>query len=123
MHNETLDSYFAAVNSENWDLMAQLWTDDARLDAVGFEPIFGKDEILAYYPKILASYPQHLDTPTRTISSGSTHVVEIHFTGRIDTGAAIEFDAIDVFDLDGAKINRLSTWYDSKRVARMVKPH
>ena len=48
--------------------------------------------------------------------------VEIHFTGRLENGAPIEFDAIDVFDLDDdGRIVKLTSWYDSHAVRKTLR--
>ena len=120
--DDIVDKYFASVNSEDWELMARLWHADARIDAVGFRaPIVGRDAIVAYFPKVLAGYSEHVDTPTRTLAAGNTRVVEIHFEGRLHNGVDVRFEALDVFDFTDGLISRLSTWYDTKRVARLVR--
>jgi predicted ester cyclase len=48
-------------------------------------------------------------------------VVEVAFTGRTTAGRPVAFDAIDVFDLAGEWIRRLSTWYDTAAVRRQVQ--
>ena len=48
--------------------------------------------------------------------------VEIHFTGRLENGAPIEFDAVDVFDLDDeGRIVKLTSWYDSHAVRKTLR--
>ena len=47
------------------------------------------------------------------MADGSTAVVEVSFTGRTTDGRPVAFDAIDVFDLAGPRIRRLSTWYET----------
>lgn len=116
-----IDDYFRSVNTEDWTLMAGLWNADGRLQAVGFPLIAGRDDVVAYYPRVLAGYPEHVDTPTRVITAGDTVVVEIDFTGRLADGREIAFSAVDVFDLAGGRIQRLSTWYDSHRVITQLR--
>lgn len=120
MSANLLKRYFTSANTEDWAMMAELWTDDCVLSAVGFRPIVGKPAVLQYFPRVLAGYAEHVDTPTRVITSGDVHVVEIHFLGRLHSGVAVEFEAVDVFDLVDGRIAKLSTWYDSKRVAQLV---
>ena len=65
----------------------------------------------------------HHDEPIRVVVAGTVVLVEIHFSGRTPAGDPVEFDAVDVFDLtdDGTRIARLSTWYDTAAVGRMVR--
>lgn len=118
---DPVGAYFDAVNAEDWDTLALLWEPDAELSAVGARPRHGREEILAYYPKILSGYAEHLDAPVRRITEGSTVVVEIRFTGRTTSGRLIAFDAVDVFDLAASRIRKLSIWYDLSAVSRQAR--
>lgn len=118
---DPVGAYFAAVNAEDWTAMAGLWDPGAELTATGARPRHGREEILAYYPKVLAGYAEHEDRPGRRITDGSTVVVEVRFTGRTTEGRPVTFDAVDVFDLAGSRIVKLSTWYDTAAVNRQVR--
>lgn len=117
---DTVTAYFAAVNAEDWAALADLWEPDAELVATGARPRHGREDIMAFYPRVLAGYGEHEDRPVRRIKDGSTVVVEVSFTGRTTAGRPVAFDAIDVFDLAGPRIRRLSTWYDTAAVRRQV---
>jgi hypothetical protein len=85
---DPVGAYFAAVNAEDWTAMAGLWDPGAELTATGARPRHGREEILAYYPKVLAGYAEHEDRPGRRITDGRTVVVEVRFTGRTTRGPA-----------------------------------
>lgn len=118
-----VDRYFAAVNAEDWDAIRELFAPDAQLRSVGAPTRTGRDEIAAHFPQVLAALPVHHDEVTRVAVAGTVVTVEIHFSGRTAEGRTVEFDAVDVFDLDesGTTIVRLSTWYDTAAVARQVR--
>jgi ketosteroid isomerase-like protein len=117
----TLDAYFAGINDERYDDVGALFAPDGVLIAAGTPPRRGA-EIPAYFAAALRPYPQHRDDATRTILSGSTATVEIHFTGRHANGGTMEFDAVDVFDVDErGDIVRLTSWYDSHAVRRRLR--
>ncbi len=109
---ETIRSFFAALNGEDWTRMASLWADDAELRAVGARPRRGRDDIMTYYHGLFGPWPQHEDRPTRVIAAGGVVVVEVRFAGVTPGGKRLEFDAVDVFDLAGGEIARMSSWYD-----------
>jgi len=113
-------AYFAAVNAEDWAALAALWEPDAELVAAGARPRHGREAIVAYYPRVLGGYAEHEDRPVRYIRDGSTVVVEVSLTGCTTSGRPVAFDAVDVFDLAGPRIRRLSTWYDTASVRRQV---
>ncbi|MFY9926569.1 MAG: nuclear transport factor 2 family protein [Streptosporangiaceae bacterium] len=120
---DVIGAYFGAVNAEDWAALAELWEPDAELVATGARPRRGREDVLAYYPRVLAGYAPHLDKPGRRITEGSAVVVEVSFTGVTGDGRAVAFDAVDVFDLtpDLVRIRRLSTWYDTAAVLRQVR--
>jgi ketosteroid isomerase-like protein len=114
-----LDAYFNGLNTEDWRALEELMCDDAELDAPGALRR-GAPAVASYFRDALAPYPQHLDEPGRRVIEGSTALVEIHFVGRMATGAPMEFDAVDVFDLRDGRIARLTSWYDSHEVRRAL---
>ncbi|MEJ2885035.1 nuclear transport factor 2 family protein [Actinomycetospora aeridis] len=119
-----VERYFAAVNDEDWAAIREVFAPGAVLRTVGAPTRHGRDEIAAHFPKVLAALPVHHDEVTRVAVAGTVVTVEIHFSGRTSSGAPVEFDAVDVFDLDGTgtTIEKLSTWYDTAAVARQVRP-
>ena len=118
----TIHAYFEGINAERYDRVAALFAADGVLIAPGIEPRRGAAEIEEYFRSALRLYPEHHDDPTRTIVAGSTATVEIHFTGALESGARMEFDAVDVFDLDDqGRIARLSSWYNSHAVRSQLR--
>jgi ketosteroid isomerase-like protein len=121
-HAPALAAYFDGINGEDYAAVAALFAPDGELIAPGTEPRRGPAAIAEYFAAALRPYPEHLDDPTRFIHAGDTVTVEIHFTGRMASGAPLEFDAVDVFDFgaDGL-IRRLSSWYDSYAVRAQLR--
>ena len=113
--------YFDCVNNDRWDEFRELWHPDCTTTPVDGEQRHGVEEVLALYPLILAPFPAHRDEPTRVLVAGDSATVEIHFTGSMPDGRVVEFDALDVFDLEDGLIRRLRYWYDpAPIVAQMV---
>lgn len=120
MPEEVTAAYFAGVNEERFDDVAALFGPGGVLIAPGTEPRSGA-EIALYFVAALAPYPIHRDEARRIVVAGSTVTVEVHFSGELASGAGLEFDALDVFDLDAeGRIARLTSWYDSHLVRRML---
>ena len=118
----TVQAYFDGINDERYDDVGALFAPDGVMIAPGIEPKTGPEEVATYFGSALRLYPQHYDDPTRIIEAGSTVTVEIHFTGRLENGEPMEFDAIDVFDLDDeGRISKLSSWYDSHAVRKALR--
>lgn len=114
--------YFAAVNDRRFDDMPPLFAEDVELRPVGAPPRRGREEVAAYYPRILAGFAEGFDDARRFhVTDHGVVTVEISFTGRTHEGREVAFDAIDLFEIDeDGRIARLGLWYDSLDVARQV---
>jgi ketosteroid isomerase-like protein len=118
----TVRAYFDGINAERYEDVGALFAPDGELVAPGISPLRGPEAVSSYFGAALRLYPEHFDDATRVIAAGTTVTVEIHFTGKLENGEPIEFDAVDVFDLDAeGRIVRLSSWYDSHAVRRAVR--
>lgn len=117
-----LSAYFDGINSERYGEVGALFAPDGVLKAPGSDWRRGPKEVETYFTAALGPYPEHLDTPTRILISGSTATVEIHYKGALASGAEIEFDAVDVFDFDDdGLVTRLTSWYDSHDVRSRLR--
>jgi ketosteroid isomerase-like protein len=115
-----VSTYFDAVNSENWESLRSVWSDDVVVLAVGARPRSGIEDVMGLYTKMFDHWPQHNDIAGRTLVDGNTVTVEVHFVGTTDDGRELEFDAVDVIDIEGGKIKRLTNWYDTSKVRAMI---
>lgn len=115
-----VETYFELLNGDALAELAALFAEDAELVAPGAGIRRGRERIESYYRSALAPYPEHLDLPTRVLVSGSSATVEIRFEGRLANGQRLAFDAVDVFDVRGGEIARLTSWYDSSAVRRSL---
>lgn len=116
-----VEAYFAALNSDRFDDLAAVFADDVEIVTTGAPPVRGRDAALAHFPRVLAGYGTHDDAVTRWIEAGDTVVCEVAFSGTLTDGRPVTFDALDVFDTDGARITRVSTWFDTRSVTRQVR--
>ncbi|GIU93482.1 MAG: hypothetical protein KatS3mg011_2388 [Acidimicrobiia bacterium] len=85
----SFSDYFDAINREDWDKLASLWVEDAELRVVGARPRKGRDDVLGYYPRALALYPEHHDDPYRISVAGEVVTVEIAFRGKTADGKEV----------------------------------
>ena len=117
---ETVKSYFTALNTEDWDLMASVLHPELDLIPSGSRPRIGADKAIAMFQKIFERFPFHQDNPTRFICDGNTVVVEISFAGATQDSQEVSFDAVDIFDVADGRIYRLSQWFDTAALAAML---
>lgn len=118
---EAIRRYFADVNGEDWDDFRGIWCEDAEIDVVGGMRFRGLDEIMAYYPRVLAGFPIHHDDPYGIHVSGDVVTVEIAFAGETTAGVKAAWEAVDVFHLVGGQVKRLTTWYDMCEVVAFLR--
>ena len=118
---ETVKDYFTALNTEDWELMASVLDPELDLVPSGSRPRTGSDKAIAMFQKIFERFPVHQDNPTRFICDNSTVVVEITFKGATQDGREFSFDAVDIFDVRGGRICRLSQWFDTAALAAMLQ--
>ena len=118
---DTVKDYFAALNTEDWDLMASVLHPELDLIPSGSRPRIGSDKAIAMFQKIFERFPVHQDNPTRFLEAGSTVVVEISFAGATQDGQEVAFDAVDIFDVQDGRICRLSQWFDTAALAAMLQ--
>jgi ketosteroid isomerase-like protein len=116
--------YFAAVNVDRFDALADLFADTIVIEMGSAPPRHGIADALAYYPKALADIPVHEDDPVSVMSSadGRRVAVEIAFSGTTGDGRPVKFTAVDLFDLDDTgRIVRLRSIYDTNTVREQLR--
>jgi ketosteroid isomerase-like protein len=107
-----VERYFECLNAGDFEGLRSVFREDASLQAVGARPRNGLDEIVAYFPRIFGAWTEHRDEPTRVLVCGDTVTAEVRFTGTTPSGKSVEFDAVDVIDIEDGRIKRLTNWYD-----------
>lgn len=117
---EAIGAYFRGINDEDWNSFRTLWAEDATVLAVGARPRHGVDDLMSLYTKMFERWTKHLDVPGRTLVDGNTVTVEVHFVGTTEDGRELEFDAVDVIDLEDGRIKKLTNWYDTSKVRAMI---
>jgi ketosteroid isomerase-like protein len=113
-------TYFDSLNGEDWDSLRTIWAEDTAVVAVGARPRHGVDDAMNLYMNIFKHWSRHLDIPGRTLIDGDTAVVEVHFVGTTKDGRDVEFDAVDVIDIEDGRVKKLTTWYDTAKVLALI---
>jgi ketosteroid isomerase-like protein len=119
---DVAERYFRCLDTEDWSAMAELWTPEAQLRAVGARPRNDRDGIIEYFSKLFDPWPTHRDHPDRLIVSEAdqTVIAEVTFTGTTADGREVRFAAVDVFDFADGRIRKLTNWYDIDYARRMI---
>ncbi|CAN5210289.1 hypothetical protein BH09ACT6_BH09ACT6_05610 [soil metagenome] len=117
---QLIGRYFAAINSDDWDEVRQVYAEDGVYQGSGGKPQQGIDSIVAYYPKLFSAWSVHTDTPTTiTIGSGTARA-DVVFTGTTRDGRDVRFDAVDDFVLRGERLASVTTTYDLDAVRALM---
>ena len=114
------ERYFACLNADDWDGMRELWHPDGEWKAPGTPRRHGIDEVIGYYKRCFAPWPQHSDVPRRILVDGDVVVAEVEFRGVTTDGREISFDGLDVMDVRDGKIAKISNWYDIDYVRKAL---
>jgi ketosteroid isomerase-like protein len=117
---QVVRDYFEFANTEQWDRLATVFTEDATYRTPGARPRSGREDVAAFYPKAFSAWAQHQDTPGELIVDGDRVACEITFTGTTHGGTYVTFDCVDIFQLRDGKIATLSTWYDLDPVRKAM---
>lgn len=120
IHRSLIDRYFTALNDEDYEVLEDVFHPEAVLRPPGTRARTGHDEIMHFFRKVFAKFPQHVDAPSRVLSDGNCVVVEIDFAGVTSSQNPVSFLAVDIFDIEESKIMNLSQWFDTAEVARQV---
>jgi uncharacterized protein (TIGR02246 family) len=113
-------TYFERINAEDYEGVSALFAPDAVVVPATGRPRRGREEIARYYREILAPFAEHHDEPVRVAVAGDDVTVHIAYEGRLADGRSLAFDALNAYELSGGLIARLTQWYDTHRVRRML---
>ena len=115
------DASDKALNAHDLDAMMSYWADDSIFDFVPLSaPLNGKEEIRAFFEVTFEGFPDFGTTEGRVLATGNTVVVE-HSTkgthqgvwnGIPATGNASAMPHIDIYDFEGDKVKRITTYSD-----------
>jgi uncharacterized protein (TIGR02246 family) len=117
-----VDTYFSALNSEDWPTFVALWAPDGVFQTVGARPRRGGDEIAAFLKRLFTLWTTHDDRPVHVLVAPdqSSASVEILFSGTTASGVAVSFEAVDLFDFVDGRVTRVRSFYDLERTRELI---
>jgi ketosteroid isomerase-like protein len=94
-------------------LMA-LFRDDAEALNLGrTEPAQGKDGVRDFWQAYLAAFREIRSEFTHVLDADSGSVLEWVSRGTLPDGSPIEYRGVSVLEIDGDKVRKFRTYYDS----------
>jgi ketosteroid isomerase-like protein len=116
-----IERYFAAINSDDWAAVRQIFTADGVYQGSGGRPHEGVDAVVEYFPKLFSAWKVHTDTPVGITIDGSTARADVVFTGTTLDGRELTFDAYDDFLIEGDQLASVKTTYDLDVVRKLLE--
>lgn len=126
---QSVRSYFEAMDRRDVDAMIEHWHEDGVEDAVPLGLLRGHDERRGFYASMFAAMPDARTTLTRLVAGEQTCAVEWRiegtfsgepFTGIEPTDKHIEIRGMDFIELEDGKIVSLTGYFDGASYARQI---
>lgn len=115
------EKFGTALNAHDFDLMVSYFTEDCVFNLVPDPaPMHGREEIKAFFEDFLVSFPDIHTTEGRVLATGNIVVVEHSLEGTHDgdwqgvppTGNTVVAPHLDIYEFEGDKIKRFTTYMD-----------
>jgi steroid delta-isomerase-like uncharacterized protein len=126
---QTVRSYFEAMDRRDVEGMVALWREDGIEDIVPVGVLRGRDEMRQYFSSLFAATPDAKTTVTRLVAGEQSCAVEWRVEGTFDgapylgiepTGKHVEVRGLDLFELEGGEIVSNTGYFDGASFARQI---
>jgi steroid delta-isomerase-like uncharacterized protein len=126
---QTVRSYFEAMDKRDPDAMAAHWSEDGVEDIVAVGVLRGRDELRDYFKSMFAGMPDARTTVTRLVAGEQSCAVEFRieatmagapFMGIEPNGKHIEIRGFDLFELEDGELVSNTAYFDGAGLARQI---
>jgi steroid delta-isomerase-like uncharacterized protein len=126
---QTLRSYFEAMDNRDPDAIVAHWREDGVDDMVPVGVLRGRDEMRAYFATLFAAVPDSRMTVTRLVAGEQSCAVEWRIEGTFDgapylgiepTGKHVEMRGFDLFELEDGELVSCTGYFDGASFARQI---
>jgi steroid delta-isomerase-like uncharacterized protein len=126
---QTLRSYFEAMDNRDAHAMASHWREDGVEDIVPVGVLRGHDELRDYFASLFAAMPDARTTVTRLVAGEQSCAVEWRLEATLNgaplmgiepNGKHIEIRGFDLFELEDGKLVSNTAYFDGAGLARQI---
>jgi steroid delta-isomerase-like uncharacterized protein len=126
---QTLRSYFEAMNNRDAHAMASHWREDGVEDIVPVGVLRGHDELRDYFASLFAAMPDARTTVTRLVAGEQSCAVEWRLEATLNgaplmgiepNGKHMEIRGFDLFELEDGKLVSNTAYFDGAGLARQI---
>jgi steroid delta-isomerase-like uncharacterized protein len=126
---DTVRSYFAAMDNRDADGMASHWREDGVEDVVPVGLKRGHEELREFFASMFTAMPDARTTVTRLIAGEQSCAVEWRIEGTFDgapymgiepTGKHVEIRGFDLLELEDGQLVSNTAYFDGAGFARQI---
>ena len=126
---QTLRSYFEAMDNRDAEAMAAHWREDGVEDIVPVGVLRGHDELRDYFESLFAAMPDARTTVTRLVAGEQSCAVEWRLEATLNgaplmgiepNGKHIEIRGFDLFELEDGELVSNTAYFDGAGLARQI---
>lgn len=119
---KTINSYFDAIHAMDEDAWISLFDESAQTcDPVGAPPLQGHDALRLFFKSMAGLFVEIRFTQDYVFVSGNGAAVKFGGQGKLKNGQQVNFEGIDVFELNGSgKIQKLSAYWNPDELMKQV---
>ena len=126
---QTLRSYFEAMDNRDAEAMAAHWREDGVEDIVPVGVLRGHDELRDYFEALFAAMPDARTTVTRLVAGEQSCAVEWRLEATLNgaplmgiepNGKHIEIRGFDLFELEDGELVSNTAYFDGAGLARQI---
>jgi steroid delta-isomerase-like uncharacterized protein len=126
---QTLRSYFEAMDNRDAEAMASHWREDGVEDIVPVGVLRGHDELRDYFASLFAAMPDARTTVTRLVAGEQSCAVEWRLEATLNgaplmgiepNGKHIEIRGFDLFELEDGELVSNTAYFDGAGLARQI---
>lgn len=118
-----VDRYFAALAALDEDAFVAAFAPDAvSYDPVGADPSEGEAGLRRFFSGITRTFQEMVLTPDASFHAGGQVAVKWNGRGTSHDGVRVEYEGIDVFEVDDeGRITRLWAYWDPRELFGQLK--